>query len=933
MAPVSDHVGNIPSTSPGTSQDPLRADIRLLGTMLGNALRASDGDEIFDLVERVRRIAVDARRHGASSAQELHELLAHRPLNEQIVVVRAFGWLSLLANTAEDVHVERRRRHHRSMGSEPQPGSIDASFARLANAAAATTSIVDLVDRMQVSPVITAHPTEVRRQTVLNAVNRVAELLDEREQAIDDAERATVDEQIEVGVVTLWQTALVRLSKLRVRDEINEALRYYEASLFEVIPSIVADLEQHVGKLWSDDDRQPLDQAITMGSWIGGDRDGNPFVTADVVRTATRRHCEVALGHHLGELHRLGLTLSMTERVVQTTADLHALADRAADDSPFRADEPYRRALRGMYARLHAFAAAVLDGEVPGPPPHAQLPAYDSLDELLGDLDVVATSLAGHGAGPLATHEIAPLRRAVAIFGAHLCGLDMRQNSAVHEHVLDQLLRTAGVCDDYIDRDETDRVELLLAELSSPRLLRVLDADYDEQTSSELAILAEAAAAHAAAGRRAIPHYVISMADSVSDVLEVAVLLKEVGLVHPPRPGEPASSQLDIVPLFETINDLAAAATTLDALLSTPLYRDLVASRGDRQEVMIGYSDSNKDGGYLASQWNLYRAQRSLVEAAHRHDVRLRLFHGRGGTVGRGGGPAYQAILAQPAGSVDGSIRVTEQGEMVAAKYANPALARRNLETLVAATIEASLLDPAQLGDDDPGVADPMAGIASRALAEYRELVYGNERFVEFFRSVTPTAEIASLNIGSRPASRKPSNAIEDLRAIPWVFGWAQCRLMIPAWYGAGTAFEWFAERTPDGADMLARMYRRWSFFRATLNNMGMVLAKSDITIGRRYADVLVHDDELRTSTFARIADEHARTLEWHRRITGLDEPIADNPLLSRSLRNRYPYLDPLHTLQVDLLQRFRSGDDDPLVGRGLELTMNAIATGLRNSG
>ncbi|MEO1059573.1 MAG: phosphoenolpyruvate carboxylase, partial [Actinomycetota bacterium] len=588
------------------------------------------------------------------------------------------------------------------------------------------------------------------------------------------------------------------------------------------------DNDEQPDRALDSDDRggARLDHTISMGSWIGGDRDGNPFVTADVVRFATRRHREVALGHHLGELFRLSRELSMTERVIQPTAELRALADRAEDDSPFRADEPYRRALRGMHARLHAFAGEVLDGDVPGPAPHAIQPAYTSLDELVDELQVVATSLRGHGAGPLAEFEVDPLRRAVTIFGAHLCGLDLRQNSAVHEHVMDELLRAAGVCADYAERTEAERVDLLLAELASPRMLQVIDGDYDEQTRNELAILREAAEAHRAAGRRAVPHYVISMADSVSDVLEVAVLLKDVGLVRPGAAGATAMSQVDIVPLFETIDDLAAAADTLDALLSTPVYRQMVTSRGDRQEVMIGYSDSNKDGGYLASQWNLYRAQRALVETAHDHGVTLRLFHGRGGTVGRGGGPAYQAILAQPAGSVDGSIRVTEQGEMVAAKYANPALSRRNLETLVAATIEASLLDAAQLGDDDPGAAAPMGAIADRALAEYRELVYGDDRFVEFFRSVTPTAEISSLNIGSRPASRKKSNAIEDLRAIPWVFGWAQCRLMIPAWYGAGTAFDWFVEAESGGAELLSEMYRDWSFFRSVLNNMGMVLAK-----------------------------------------------------------------------------------------------------------
>ncbi len=560
-------------------------------------------------------------------------------------------------------------------------------------------------------------------------------------------------------------------------------------------------------------------------------------------------------------------------------------------------------------------------------------PRYASIAELIADYDVVATSLRSHGAGDLADARIEPARRAVAIFGAHLCGLDLRQNSAVHERVIADLLANAGVTDDYAGCSEPERVAILTAELRSPRVLRYPGATYDEETQSELAILDAAAGAVARVGRRVIPHYVISMANAVSDVLEVAILLKEVGLVRPGHGGAPASSELDIVPLFETISDLAGAASTLTALLDVAVYRELVESRDGRQEVMIGYSDSNKDGGYLASQWNLYAAQAALVDAASAAGGRLRLFHGRGGTVGRGGGPAYQAILAQPPGSVDGSIRLTEQGEMVAAKYSHPALARRNLETLVAATLEASCLVTDRSGGTDGVFGEAMREIAGLAFVAYRELVYGDDRFVDFFRSITPTNEIATLNVGSRPASRKPSTAIEDLRAIPWVFGWTQCRLMIPAWYGAGSGFEAFAGGDGERAELLVRMYAEWPFFQAIVNNMGMVLAKVDIEIGRRYAEVLVEDRDMGARIFGRIEAEHTLTRTWHERITGSTDPLADNPVLARSLRNRYPYLDPLHVMQVDLLRRFRDGDDDELVQRGIQLTINAIATGIRNSG
>ncbi|NND74202.1 MAG: phosphoenolpyruvate carboxylase [Ilumatobacter sp.] len=923
-------------TTSTNRSDELSADIRLLGRLLGEVIEDQAGGETLALVESVRRCAVHARRNGVSSVDALRRELADQPITSQLHVIRAFDWLSLLANTAEDVHLERRRRHHRAAGSPPQPGSLSATFERLEAAGVSKQRIAGVISDVAVSPVITAHPTEVRRQTILDVLRHVAALLTDRSRLdADDPGVADIDDELRLRILTLWQTAILRLSKLRVRDEINEALRYYPASLFETIPALSRDLEaiaeQRFGAEQPDTAR-----AISMGSWIGGDRDGDPFVTAEVMRLAIGRQSHVALDHHLTTLLRLARELSMSARLITPTPALLALADASGDTSPFRADEPYRRALRGMHARLHALAAEVIvadDDDVPGPLPSTPLPAYSSIDELLTDLDTVDASLRSHGAAELADAEIRPARRAAAIFGAHLCGLDMRQNSAVHEAVIAELFAEAGVCADYLALDEADRVDTLTTELGSPRPLRHPGATYGERTEAELAVLDEAAAAIDRVGPRVLPHYVISMATSVSDVLEVAVLLKEIGLLTPATADHPATASLDIVPLFETIQDLADAADTLTAMLGNQVYRQLVTSRGDVQEVMIGYSDSNKDGGYLSSQWNLFAAQAALVDAAQTGGVRLRLFHGRGGTVGRGGGPAYQAILAQPPGSVDRAIRLTEQGEMVAAKYSHPALARRNLETLLAATLETSSLDAGALGAPAPEDVDAMRTLADAAFGTYRRLVYGHDRFVEFFRSITPTNEIATLNVGSRPASRTASPRIEDLRAIPWVFGWTQCRLMIPAWYGAGSAFEHFAGADEAAASRLAEMYARWPFFTTIINNMGMVLAKADIDIGRRYAEVLVQDDDLRDEIFGTIEAEHSLTRSWHARITGSLDPLADNPLLARSLRNRYPYLDPLHVMQVDLLRRYRDGDDDELVQRGIQLTINAIATGIRNSG
>ena len=915
--------------SAADKDSPVGDDIRLLGRLLGDVVRDQAGAPVFDLIEQVRQVAVNGRRAGGSPFDELAALLASAPINDQLDVIRAFAWISLLANTAEDVHHERRRRFHRTTGSTHQEGSLAATFDRLRSEGIGTGRMARLLGEIRVHPVLTAHPTEVRRRTVLDALGRVAHLLDAHSRAdVADSERSELESRLHLEVVSLWQTAILRLSKLRVGDEVNESLRYYEASLFEVVPALERDVAEEFARHFGDgSDGYEFGPVVTMGSWIGGDRDGNPFVTAEVLRATTSSQARVALGHHLEALFRLSFQLSMSSRLITPTTELTALANRSADDSPFRADEPYRQALRGMHARLHAYARGVLNG-VPGPPAHAEMVPYTSIDETLADLDIVIESLGSHGAAAVAAAHVRPVRQAVATFGAHLCGLDVRQNSAVHDIVIAELFAAAGIATDYMALSEPERIRLLDDELRSPRALRSSWATYGELATSELAVLEEIAAAVQRHGPKIVPHYVISKAESVSDVLEVAVLLKEVGLLVP---GESPSSTIDIVPLFETIDDLQRAPATLEALLGLPVYRSMLDARGGWQEVMIGYSDSNKDGGYLTSNWSLYVAQSELVAVAHTAGVRLRLFHGRGGTVGRGGGPAYQAILAQPAGSVDGAIRITEQGEMVAAKYAQPASARRNLETLLSATIEASLTRRIA-GVGEQRFALLMAGLSQRAMSAYRALVYDDAEFVEFFRAITPVGEIARLNIGSRPASRTASRRIEDLRAIPWIFGWSQCRLSLPAWYGVGSALNEFAGATDGGVEMLVEMHREWPFFRSIIDNMGMVLAKTDLDIGRRYAE-LVDDVALRARVFAVIAAEHERTVRWHATISGSPDLLAENPSLARSIANRFPYLDPLHVLQVEMLRRYRAGDTDELVTRALELTINAIATGLRNSG
>ncbi|GAB2648971.1 phosphoenolpyruvate carboxylase [Prescottella soli] len=907
----------------------MREDIRLLGGILGEIVREQSGDDIFGLVERARVESFRVRRSEIDRA-ELAEMFARIDTADAIPVIRAFSHFALLANVAEDIHRERRRAIHVRAGEPPQDSSLAATYAKLDAADVDPPSAARALTGALVAPVITAHPTETRRRTVFETQHRIMELMRRREWAAGDpAEVQAVDVRLRRQILTLWQTALIRLSRLRIQDEIEVGLRYYDASLFEVVPQINADLRDALQSRWPGTGVL-ADPMLRPGSWIGGDRDGNPFVTADVVGRATHRAAETAIEHHLAELEVLERELSMSAWLVTVTPELDRLADGSGDESAFRADEPYRRAVRGLRVRLTATAARILGH----PAVHAvdgDLPGYDAPAELLADLATIDTSLRSHGDGTVADDRLARLRNSVEVFGFHLCGLDMRQNSEVHETVVAELLAWAGVHPDYRSLPEDDRIRLLAGELATRRPLAGPHAEFSDLTAKELGILHAAADAVRRIGPEAVPNYVISMCDSVSDMLEAAVLLAEVGLFDPDGDAGP-TCPVGIVPLFETIDDLRRGAETLTATLEVPIYRALVANRGDSQEVMLGYSDSNKDGGYLAANWALYRAELDLVRAARKTGIRLRLFHGRGGTVGRGGGPSYDAILAQPPGAVEGSLRITEQGEIIAAKYAEPRLARRNLEALVSATLESTLLDVEGLGDDAAPAYAILDELAELARVAYADLVHDTPGFVEYFKASTPVAEIGALNIGSRPASRKPTESISDLRAIPWVLSWSQSRVMLPGWYGTGTAFEQWVSGDEGRLATLSGLYERWPFFRTVLSNMAQVMSKSDMGLAARYSE-LVPDDALREEVFGKIAAEHGRTITMYRAITGHDNLLWDNPALDRSVHNRFPYLEPLNHLQVELLRRYRGGDDSDGVRRGIQLTMNGLATALRNSG
>ena len=924
-------IGEVHRTKVGReATEPMREDIRLLGAMLGDTVREQNGDEVFALVERARVESFRVRRSEIDRT-ELARMFDGIDIHEAIPVIRAFSQFALLANVAEDIHRERRRAVHVAAGEQPVDSTLAATYRKLDAADLDAPSVADALRGALVSPVITAHPTETRRRTVFDTQNRIIGLMRMRLHGLSETEDGRpIDTELRRQILTLWQTALIRLSRLKIQDEIASGLRYYPAALFEVIPKVNAEVRDALRSRWPQS--ALLDEPIVRpGSWIGGDRDGNPNVTADVVRLATGSAAFTALERYLDELVALEQELSMSARLVPINPELEQLAARYND--PARADEPYRRAVRVVRGRLTATvhemtAAQILDRQ----PEHVldlELPAYPTPGDLHADLDVIDASLRDHGSALLAVDRLARLRDAVAVFGFHLCGLDMRQNSETHEQVIAELLAWAGVHPDYVSLPEQQRVDLLIAELSTRRPLIREDAELSELARKELDIVAAAARAVRTLGAEAVPTYIISMCQSVSDLLEAAMLLKEAGLLDVSGPDRYAP--VGVVPLFETIDDLQRGSAILEAALDLPVYRAIVDAHGGTQEVMLGYSDSNKDGGYLAANWALYRAELDLVESARRAGIRLRLFHGRGGTIGRGGGPSYDAILAQPPGAVDGSLRLTEQGEVIAAKYAEPRIAHRNLESLVAATLESTLLDVEGLGDAAEPAYRVLDDLAARAQRAYSELVHQTPGFVEYFESSTPVTEIGSLNIGSRPTSRKPTTSIKDLRAIPWVLAWSQCRVMLPGWYGTGTAVQEWIEAN-GSPQVLRELYDTWPFFRTILSNMAQVLAKSDLGLAARYSE-LVPDSELRRRVFDKICAEHERTIAMYKLISGQDDLLADNPSLARSVFNRFPYLEPLNHLQVELLRRYRSGEDDDLVQRGILLTMSGLASALRNSG
>lgn len=963
----------------------LQEDIRFLGKLLGLSIKASEGEAFFEQIESLRRTAVTIRRALANQAQDSDEAQSVMQLLRQEIdqksdqelklLSRAFSYFMHLANIAED-RLQRRLDHLDSMVDTPYMHGLSRTIARLNEAGISSQMIYDYLDELNIVPVLTAHPTEVQRKSILDRHEVIADSLREYHLVTDERQKEALAERILGQIQLLWFTRMLRFDTLSVENEIDNALNYYESTFLQAIPQLYAKMYKYLGKDAELDERR-VDPFLTMGSWIGGDRDGNPFVNAATLRTAITRQASTIFKHYLREVRALGEELSLSDAFAPASEDLQALADRSHDRSRHRVDEPYRRAMIGIYARLAATAKQLTNQAINLPEAEFGR-AYEDAEGFLADLTIVATSLSTHHAALVKDLRLQNLIYAVNVFGFHLATIDLRQSSDVHERVLEEVLLHAGVTLDgqkviYSELNEDDKLKLLLRELEEVRPLLRPWQQYSEETEKELKILRTAAAIRREYGHRAITQSIVSHTETLSDMLELLLLQQETGLiaVESDEGGElqpfKAHDGLIVVPLFETIPDLEAAAQIMDQWFSIPWVKQkIMRSQGGLQEVMLGYSDSNKDGGYLTSNWSLYEAELALVEVFAKHGITLRLFHGRGGSVGRGGGPTHAAILAQPAGTVQGKLRLTEQGEVIQFKYKTPQTGLWNLEQIVTATMEASLLEKAtQEGAllsacaldakacGERGYHAIMQYMSSHSEAAYRALVYETENFATYFVESTTVRHIAALNIGSRPASRKAGHRIEDLRAIPWTFSWAQCRLMIPGWYGMGTALARFIEEgavSAGGVDysqlsreerlaLLREMQREWPFFNTLLSNMEMVLAKTDLGIGRQYSS-LVSDEALRQRVYSQIEAEFNLTLKYFKEVVEHDL-LAGNTNLKNALQERFLYVDPLNYLQVKLLHRLREIEDDNVermnergsIARSILMTINGIASGLRNTG
>jgi phosphoenolpyruvate carboxylase len=900
----------------------LRSDVRLLGGMLGETLVRQHGQELLDVVEEVRRLAKVVREAGDPAASDraatdLVELLDGMDLDRTIQLVRAFSMYFALANVAE--------QEHRYDAAELR-FDLDHTVELIRGADIETAMIREVVDRLEVRPVFTAHPTEAARRSVQAKTIEIAALLRERSDGSrTPAEQRRAERRIAELIDAMWQTDELRVERPTPTDEARSVIHYFDALAMSSVPDVYDELDHQLRRLGIE--LAPRQHPLTFGTWVGGDRDGNPNVTPEVTMEVLRLQHVHAVRNLVAMVEELATELSTSERIAGISDALRSSLSLDAERFPavhsrfttLSSGEPYRQKLAFIHHRLVNTLASYENAARPDPET-----AYASHEELIADLELIRESLLEHRGTVIANGAVSRLIHVAAAFGFRLATMDVREHSLKHHATLATLYDTIGVA---YPSDAGTRMELLIEEIAGRRPITSSAVSLEGESERTIATMRTIRTAQDVFGPRVIESYIISETRTPADVLAAMVIAREAGLID----NHAGVARVGFVPLFETIDEVRDAGRLLRELFAVPAYKEHLALRGDLQEVMLGYSDSNKHAGIATSQWELYRASRDLRDVAASHGVALRLFHGRGGTVGRGGGPTEAAILAQPWGTVDGRIKITEQGEVISDKYALPVLGRRNLELTVAATLQASLLhrSPRQLREVLDTWDRTMGVVSDAAFAAYRNLI-DSPHLMPYFLASTPVDELGAMNIGSRPARRPGTGelSIDGLRAIPWVFGWTQSRQIVPGWFGVGTGLDAAAEAFGPGE--LDDMYERWPFFRTFISNVEMTLAKTDLTIAARYAALAPVEH---AAVFSIIEEEHRRTVEAVTVITG-SGLVDHDPSLKRTLEVRDRYLDPISYLQVSLLHRWRTrADDDRDLQRALLLTINGLASGLRNTG
>ena len=884
----------------------VQEEVLILTELLEDITKNMLAPETFDKIMQLKNLST------SEDYQGLNKLVTSLSNEEMIYISRYFSILPLLINISEDVDLAYEINHQNNVDQD-YLGKLSTTIKMVAE----KENAVEILEKLNVVPVLTAHPTQVQRKSMLDLTNHIHTLLRKyRDVKLGLINKEKWHTDLRRYIEIIMQTDMIREKKLKVTNEITNVMEYYQSSFLNAVPRLTAEYKK-LAKEQGIELQHP--KPITMGMWIGGDRDGNPFVTAETLNKSALTQCEVIMNYYDEKIYNLYREFSLSTSIVNVSDKVREMALKSQDNSVYREKELYRRALFDIQAKMQATKTYLIEDK-------DVHPRYATADEFYQDLLAIRDSLLENKGEYLISGEFVELMQAVEIFGFYLASIDMRQDSSVHEACVAELLASAGINDHYSDLSEDEKCALLLKELEEdPRILSATHAEKSELLEKELSIFKAARKLKDKLGENVIRQTIISHATSVSDMLELAIMLKEVGLVDSQK------ARVQIVPLFETIEDLDHSEETMRKYFSLPLAKKWIASKDNYQEIMLGYSDSNKDGGYLSSCWTLYKAQQQLTAIGDEFGVKVTFFHGRGGTVGRGGGPTYEAITSQPLKSIKDRIRLTEQGEVIGNKYGNKDAAYYNLEMLVSAAINRMITKKKSDTNTSNRYEAIMDQVVDRSYDIYRDLVFGNEHFYDYFFESSPIKAISSFNIGSRPAARKTITEIGGLRAIPWVFSWSQSRVMFPGWYGVGSSFKEFIDQDPKNIEFLRDMYQNWPFFQSLLSNVDMVLSKSNMNIAFEYAK-LCEDEEVQAIYYT-ILDEWQLTKDVILAIEGYDELLAENTYLKDSLNYRMPYFNILNYIQLELIKRQRRGELSADEERLIHITINGIATGLRNSG